>query len=119
MTIDTIWRLNADIQPEMTVEGGVFKNVITTIHWRCIATDKDSGQTLDLYGSVLIPPPSSAENYIDLTILGEMSVEKRRATVLSWAEAIKPGFVAETEAQAIAALEAQLSAPAVVQATIM
>jgi hypothetical protein len=119
MAIETHWKLSADIQAEMTTDAGVLKNVVTTVHWRVFATDGVSGESLSIYGSVAVPPPTSAASYIDLSTLQGKTADEKRATVLGWAEAIQPGFVAEKEAQAVRALERKLAAPSVTAAEIL
>lgn len=119
MTIETTWKLSADIQDEMTTEGGTFQNVVTNVHWRCIATDSVSGEELAHYGSKAVPAPTDASSYIDLSALQSLSDEQKRATVLGWAEAIEPGFVEGIEARVTAALEAKMAAPVITAADIL
>jgi len=109
--IETSWKLKATTQAEMIVGGVTLKNVVLSVHWRCFATDSATGASLSIYGEQPVPAPETPEGFIDVSVLAGMKEQERRDTVLGWAEAIAPGFVAETEAQVIAALEAELAEP--------
>lgn len=106
------WELTADTQTSMEVGGVTFDDVVTNVHWRLYAEDPATGEFARDYGSQHVPPPTSAEDFIDISTLTGMSDTDKRATVLGWAEAVAPGFVAEKEAKVAAMLAEQQAAPA-------
>lgn len=113
MTIKTTWRVSADTIATYT-DGNENKytNVVTEVHWRCTATDSDTGETATIYGSKALPRPTSPKTFIDLTSLQAMDTQARRAAVIRWAESIEPGFLADQEAKVTERLQAKLDAPA-------
>lgn len=112
MTTTTAWTLSADVLADYTAEDGTaFTNVIETVHWRLSATNDASGETVGIYGSQSVPKPTDAASFIDLSVLQGMTDEEKRSTILGWAEAVEPGFVADKEAAVTAALQAKLSEP--------
>lgn len=120
MSITTEWKLTADVLASYTAKDGTeFTSVVSAVHWRCKATDATTGETLEIYGKRSIPRPTSEENFIDLATLQGQDTATKRATVLGWAEAIAPGFVAEKEADVAERLATKLSESEVAMAEIL
>lgn len=86
-----IWTVRATVASE---KNG-FKNVVREVHWTL--TVQKGGRSKTRKGSVLLPLPTTQAAYIDLSVLQGMSRADRRATVLGWAEMVRPGFVSEQE----------------------
>ena len=107
------WQISADTQATMEVGNLVFKDVITTVHWRVTATDEATGESATVYGSKALSAPKDVDSYIDVSALRAMEPEQRKATVIGWAEAIDPGYLYEQDAKAREILASKLSAPAV------
>ncbi|MCA0871222.1 hypothetical protein LCL97_10310 [Seohaeicola saemankumensis] len=111
--METDWKLNATVLPE--VNG--FADVVQVVHWECFASEGDT--LARLYGAVDLPPPTDPETYVDLSAIQEASGESRRAIILGWAEQLQPGFVAATEAAAMARLQERLAQSAPAQVTLL
>ncbi len=108
--IETQWKLTADVQDTYTGNGGSkFVNVVRTIHWQCIALDGEN--MARIYGSMSLPLPTDTATYIDLTKIAGADEATRKATILGWAEMLKPGFVATAEAEVTASLQSSLTKP--------
>lgn len=110
MTIETYWKLKADVDAQHIDENGnEYANVLRIVRWRCFAHDGEN--EISVYGSKNLPLPTNPETYIDLTEITGKSEDERRAIILGWAEMIDPGFVAEKEALAINQLKSKVEAP--------
>lgn len=94
------WIVNAEIAPELNG----FQNVVTKVHWACVARGENG--TARITGVQNVPAPTNAETYIDIAAMQAMDKDTRRALVIQWAEIISPGFLATTEAAAQAAADA-------------
>lgn len=102
---NAIWNLRA-----VTVdEKDGFQNVITEVHWTL--TVQKSGASKSRSGAVLMPSPVTSQTYINLEDILAMPRRQRRATVLGFAEAIRPGFVNAQVASLTAEIDKELAAP--------
>ena len=112
MTPEIQWNLSVDALAEWTAEDGTaYQNVVETVHWRCTVKDTDTGESVTIYSNVAVPKPTGAEDFIDLSVLQGQTEAERRAIVLGWAEAVKPGFVGANEQAVADKLQAKLSEP--------
>ena len=113
------WKLDVDKQEEMIVDGQTFENVVTVVHWQVFATDPDTGTKVRDYSAKTVAAPTSQADYIDLSTLQGMDEDTVRQTVIGWAEAVEPGFLAEKEAKVKDMLTAALVAPKTASVAIL
>jgi len=104
MDMQISWTVNVEIAPELNG----FANVVTRVFWACVARSEDGAHRLT--GVEDIPAPVDPTSYIDISDLKAKPRDQRRAEVLSWAEILKPGFIASTEAATTAALDQRTAA---------
>lgn len=120
MTITTQWQIQAEVLSEYTSpDGVVFTYVIETVHWRVTATDDVSGATETIFGAQPVAMPTDPSSFVDLSVLQGLTAEEKRLTVMGWAEAIEPGFIADKDEKVTALLVATLEAPQRVSANIL
>jgi len=98
--MDVKWSINVEIVDEM----GGFSDVITRVHWSAVGRSENGVARLS--GHEDLDPPNES-TYIDVSELVSMSHDDRRATVIGWAERLRPGFLADITAQ----LETKLNEP--------
>jgi len=113
------WQISVDIKASIEVNGQTFENVIETVHWRVTATDEETGESAAVYGSKSLPPPSSADDLIDLQALQELEPEPRRLRIMELAESIDEGYLYAQDAKAREVLASKLAAPAVINIPIL